>query len=113
MQARGKERRLCVGIMGTVFLLPTAMPAVGDLAPGAEELVQAGGSDIQTPGFSVPSFVYWDGDTLKDLVVGQGSGTQLVRVRVYLNEGTASEPAFSNFFYVQSNGEDLSVTGSG
>lgn len=78
-----------------------------------EELVQAGGGDIQVPGYSVPSFVYWDDDTLRDLVVGEGSGTFTARVRIYLNIGTETNPQFSSYFYAQSAGADLICPGSG
>jgi hypothetical protein len=81
---------------------------------GYEELVQTNDAmDIVVPGYSVPSFVRWDGDDLKDLVIGEGSGSQTARVRVYLNVGTQSDPQFSAFFYAQSNGTDLVVPGSG
>ena len=113
MYWRGQGGSLCAGIAVLAFLLFTPVPAAGELALGPQAFVQAGGVDIDVPGYSVPSFVYWNGDDLEDLVVGQGSGTTLVRVRVYLNGGTASEPSFSSYFYAQSNGSDLTVTGGG
>lgn len=70
---------------------------------GPEELVEAGGLDVDVGTYSVPSYVDWNNDGLKDLIIGGGDG----KVRVYLNGGTESEPAFSNFFYAQSNGTDL------
>lgn len=79
-----------------------------------EELVQADGVDIAVPGYSVPSYVDWNNDGMKDLVIGQGSGSNPPgKVRVYLNAGTASNPQFSNYFYAQSNGADLTVPASG
>ena len=81
------------------------------LGPG--ELVQANGVDIDVLGYSVPSFVDWDNDGKKDLVIGEGSGTYTGKVRVYLNVGTGSNPQFSNYFYAQSNGVDLTCPGSG
>lgn len=80
---------------------------------GPEELVQADGNDIQVPGYSVPSFVDWNNDNLKDLVIGEGGGFGDAKVRVYLNVGTESEPKFSDYFYVQSNGSDLTCPASG
>jgi len=81
---------------------------------GPEELVQDdGGADIAVPGYSVPTFVHWDGDGLKDLVIGEGSGTLPAKVRVYLNSGTVSDPQFSDYFYAQSDGFDLVVPGEG
>jgi hypothetical protein len=76
---------------------------------GPEELVQAGGVDIDVGTYSVPSFDYWDGDDRKDLIVGAGNG----KVRIYLNVGTKSDPQFSDYFYAQSNGSDLYCPPSG
>jgi len=90
-----------------------ALPASAQLDLGAEELVQANSSNIDVPGYSVPSFVFWDGDGLKDLIVGEGSGSYTAKVRVYLNVGSASEPEFTSYFYAQSNSSDLVVAGSG
>jgi len=80
---------------------------------GPEELVQAAGVDIAVLGYSVPSFIDWDNDGDNDLVIGEGSGSYTGKVRVYLNTGTASNPQFSGFTYVQSNGSDLTCPGSG
>ncbi|MHC4622636.1 MAG: FG-GAP repeat domain-containing protein [Planctomycetota bacterium] len=74
---------------------------------GAEELVQAGDSPISVSGYSVPSYVDWDNDGRSDLVIGEGGAGFEGKVRVYLNNGTASNPQFSDFFYAQSDGSDL------
>jgi hypothetical protein len=113
MHSRTRMRHASGSILAVAILLLTADRAAGQLHLGPEELVEAGGVDIDVPGYSVPSFVHWDSDGLKDLVVGQGSGTALVKVRVYLNEGTVLEPQFSTSFYAQSNGSDLTLTGFG
>jgi hypothetical protein len=94
-------------------ILLTATHAAGQLNLGPEQCVQSDGLDIVVPGYSVPSFVYWDGDDRKDLIVGEGSGTETARVRIYLNVGTEDEPVFSGYFYAQSDGEDLTVPGGG
>ncbi len=81
---------------------------------GPEEIVQANGIDIQVPGYSVPSFIEWNNDGLKDLVIGQGSGAQPPgKVRVYLNVGTETYPQFSDFVYVKSKNADLTIPASG
>jgi hypothetical protein len=90
--------------------IPTAR---ADLTLGAEELVLAGGAGIDVPGYSVPSFIHWDDDGLMDLVVGEGSGSYVGKVRVYLNTGTHTQPQFSAYSYVQSDGVDLELPGSG
>lgn len=107
------KRLLNLGALACVvaFLQVAALPAPADLYLGPEELVQADGADIQVPGWSVPSFVYWDGDDLKDLVVGEGGNPG--KVRVYLNVGTSSSPQFSGYLYAQSDGADLEVPGAG
>ncbi len=92
--------------------LPASAEFILNLGP--EERVQAGGADILVPGYSGPSFDYWDGDDLKDLIIGEGSGTvPNARVRVYLNVGTAGNPSFSSFFYAQAAGSDLTAVGGG
>ena len=74
---------------------------------GAEELVQTDLYDIDVGDHSVPSLADWNNDNLKDLIIGGKNG----KVRVYLNQGTESNPGFSDYFYVQSNGTDLVRTG--
>jgi len=95
----------------SVVLVWAAIGSAIDFGP--EEVIQAGGQDIQVPGYSVPSFEDVNGDLLKDLIVGQGSGSIAGRVRVYPNVGTEAEPQFDDFFYVQSDGADLVCSGSG
>jgi|GEM_PF-1343335 len=87
--------------------------ALAEFQLGPEEQVQAGGSNIAVPGYSVPSFAHWDDDGLPDLIVGEGSGLYTGRVRVYLNTGSPSAPAFGGYFYAQSEGADLTVPGGG
>ncbi|MGD8785984.1 MAG: FG-GAP-like repeat-containing protein [Phycisphaerales bacterium] len=79
----------------------------------AEELVQADGVAIDVPGYSVPSFVDWNNDELNDLVIGEGGYSDPGKIRVYLNVGTESEPQFSEYFYVQSDNDDLTCPTSG
>ncbi|NOG55474.1 MAG: VCBS repeat-containing protein [Planctomycetes bacterium] len=85
-----------------------------DLTLEAEQVIQAGGVDIAVPGYSVPSLAHWDNDGLPDLIIGEGSGVETARIRVYRNIGTPGAPEFSaDFFYAQSNGADLIEVGSG
>jgi len=88
-------------------------PTAGfDLGP--EELVQADGFDIEVPGYSVPSFIFWDGDDLRDLVVGEGGGgIPEGKVRIYLNIGTEDDPLFADYFYAQSADSDLVLPAGG
>jgi hypothetical protein len=59
-------------------------------------------------GLAAPAFYDWNGDGLKDLLIGEfGSGAEFGRntgnfIRVYLNKGTQSQPAFlSKFNYAR------------
>ena len=80
---------------------------------GPEQIVQAGATEIAVYGYSVPSYVDWNNDGKKDLVVGEGGSIyEEGKVRVYLNNGTASDPQFSTYFYAQSDGSDLVVPAS-
>ena len=74
---------------------------------GAEELVQTDLYEIDVGDHSVPSLADWNNDNLKDLIIGGKNG----KVRVYLNVGTESNPGFLDYFYAQSNGQDLVRTG--
>ena len=98
----------------SLILLASPPPVTADLTLGPEGLIQAGGVDIDVPGYSVPSFVAWDGDALRDLIVGEGGGGYPDgKVRVYRNVGTVAAPEFAGYSYVQSQGSDLILPGSG
>jgi hypothetical protein len=108
----------CIIATSLLFCFLSPAPLLDEPAPplnfGPEEIIQAEGVDILVPGYSVPSFVDWNNDGLRDLIIGQGSGSYPPgKVRVYLNVGTESEPQFLDYFFVQSNGTDLTVPASG
>ena len=110
----GYKPGLLSGLLAAVILILQPHAVRADLLLGPEGLVQAGGVDIDVPGYSVPSFVFWNSDTLRDLVVGKGGGGVVEgKVRVYLNVGTPGVPQFSDYFYVQSSGSDLVSPGAG
>ena len=84
-----------------------------DFELGPSEFVQYGGVDITVAGYSVPSSFDWNSDGLLDLIVGEGGGATLGRVRVYPNVGNNTEPVFGTYFFAQSGGADLTVPASG
>ena len=112
MSNLNRSRSAWLGFAAAVMVGWAASPAAG-LEFGAGEIVRADGTEIVVPGYSVPSFADWDGDGRKDLVIGEGSGSFPGKVRVYLNEGTAGQPRFSSFSYVQAGGSDLTCSGMG
>ena len=78
-------------------------------APGLAKGIklEAGGKPIDVEiGHAAPYFVDFDGDGLKDLLVGQfGSG----KLRIYKNVGSNSQPKFDKFTYFQAGGQDATV----
>ncbi len=79
----------------------------------AAQLVQAGGGNLQADSYSVPSLADWNSDQRLDLIVGEKTQAGDGKVRVYLNQGTATAPVFGSFFRVQAGGSDLTVPGNG
>ncbi len=70
--------------------------------------LQADGKDIDTGdalGHSGPCLADFDGDGLRDLIVGDHSG----KFRVYKNIGTKSEPKYTASGYLQADKEDAKV----
>jgi hypothetical protein len=107
-------KRLVISVVLVSVIMASSKPAKSNnflLNLGPEQLVQRNGINISVSGYSVPSFVDWNNDGLKDLIIGQGPSP--AKVRVYLNVGTQFAPMFSDYFYVKSNGVDLSVSASG
>ena len=94
-----------------VLIVSQAPASLLNLEP--EELVQANGSDLQVTGCSVPSYVDWKEDGANDLVVGEHISYTAGKIRVYLNIGGPNDPLFADYFYVQSNGADLTLPAEG
>lgn len=82
---------------------------------GPEQIVQAGDPavDLAVSAYSVPSYVDWDNDGDNDLIIGEGGNGYPGYIRVYLNTGSRSEPAFSGFSHVQSDGAILTYVWDG
>jgi len=111
MWSNGKRAVSALTVLAFALL---SRPSSAHVILGPEELVQVDGVELSVPGYSVPSFVLWDGDALPDLVVGEGGGTSPDgKVRIYPNVGGSTKPAFESYFYVQSAGSDLIVPGGG
>ena len=69
--------------------------------------VQAGGKPIDVDvGHAAPYVVDFDGDGVRDLLVGQfGKG----RCRIYKNTGTNQAPQFGDFTYLMAGGSEAEV----
>jgi hypothetical protein len=108
----GRSGLSVIAIVAVLFISAPGFAEDAAINLGPEELVLAGGAPIVVPGYSVPSFEDWNNDLLKDLIVGEGGATP-GKVRIYLNVGTESDPCFVNYFYAQSDGQDLSCPAQG
>jgi hypothetical protein len=81
-----------------------------DLTFGTVDTIKCSGVNIDVGTGSDPFVVDWNGDGLKDLIVGQfydQSGNNYGKIRVYLNQGTDSDPIFNSWFYMQADGSDI------
>ncbi len=71
-------------------------------------LLSAGGSLIDHI-FPSPCVYDWDGDGIKDLIVGQFSSG---KVNLYLNSGTNSSPELDASTFLKAGGTDITLSGS-
>jgi len=64
------------------------------------------GTFIDVGYYAAPCVVDWDGDGLKDLVLGQfASGN----IRFYKNEGTNSAPIFNSYTLINADGSPITL----
>jgi hypothetical protein len=69
--------------------------------------IQADGADIVVDSISDPFMVDWDGDGVKDLLVGQYT---YGKVRFYKNTGTNEAPVFTFSYFLKADGVDISLS---
>jgi hypothetical protein len=75
-----------------------------DWAP--EYQLPAGGVFIDVGYYAAPCVADWDGDGLKDLVLGQFTSGN---IRFYKNEGTNDNPVFNSYTLIQADGSPITV----
>lgn len=68
--------------------------------------VYAGGSVIDVGYYAAPCVADWNGDGLKDLILGEFS---LGKIRYYGNEDSNDSPVFSGYSYLQADGVDITL----
>lgn len=91
-------------LAGSCFLVSQTVFAV-DLSEFQQPAqIQADGRpiDVQREGHSAPFFGDFDGDGLKDLLVGEFNEG---RLRIYRNVGTADEAKFGDFEWFRAGAE--------
>ncbi len=70
-------------------------------------IVKSDGANLLVGSMADPWMVDWDGDGLKDLLVGMFSPA---KVRFFKNVGTAETPEFTAMHYLQADGADIALT---
>jgi hypothetical protein len=86
-------------------LAPLGIAATSELATPFR--LEADGKPIDTDtGHASPFMVDFDGDGVRDLLVGQFSGGKL---RIYRNLGSNTQPKFGPFAWFNAGGKEASV----
>ncbi len=73
---------------------------------GPYSWIEATGGRIDVGYYGAPCIVDWNGDGLKDLVLGQFS---YGKIRFYANSGSNSAPVFTGYSYIKSDGVDITM----
>ena len=89
-------------LVAVVSLAPLALGVTPRFT--GPELINDNGTPIDVGYYGAPTMYDWNNDGAKDLVLGQfDSG----RVRLYLNQGPDTAPAFNGYTFFQSGGGDI------
>lgn len=68
--------------------------------------LECAGTDIDVGYYAAPCVADWDGDGLKDLILGQFASGY---IRFYKNEGSNASPIFNSFSYLYADGSIISM----
>jgi hypothetical protein len=99
-----KSLRMLLGLAACV-LPPLSLSAQDSLQPPFRVLANGQPISVEV-GHAAPLMVDFDGDGVRDLLVGQfGQG----KLRIYRNVGTDTAPEFSQFAWFQAGGADGKV----
>ncbi len=97
-----------LGLMvGLTVAALAPLPALAASELAAPFRVEADGKPIDTDtGHAAPFMVDFDGDGVRDLLVGQFSGGKL---RIYRNLGSNAQPKFGAFAWFNAGGQEATV----
>jgi hypothetical protein len=68
--------------------------------------LQAGGVNIDVSYYGSPCVYDWNGDGLKDLILGE---FDYGNIRLYLNSGTNAAPVFTTYTLMEADGVDIAL----
>jgi hypothetical protein len=89
-------------LLAVSFVAPTPAEEPSDLATPVKILAAEKPIDVEI-GHAAPFVADFDGDGVKDLLVGQFGGGKL---RIYKNTGTNAKPMFQQFTWFQDGSEN-------
>jgi hypothetical protein len=96
-------RKLFV-LVAVVLFAPLALGVT--LRFAGPELINDGGTPIDVGYYGAPTMSDWNRDGAKDLILGQ---FDLGKVRLYLNQGSDTAPAFNGYTFFQAGGVDITL----
>ena len=70
------------------------------------ELLNDNGTPIDVGYYGAPTMYDWNQDGAKDLILGQFDQG---KIRLYLNQGPDTAPAFNGYTFFQSGGVDITL----
>lgn len=88
----------CLGISVVLAALPAWGADQGAFKDPVKIEASGKAIDVESPGHAAPFVADFDGDGVRDLLVGQFSGGKL---RVYRNEGSNTSPRFADFTWLK------------
>jgi hypothetical protein len=90
----------------TIVLITGLLFALYGQAPTFENpvYIYEGASIIDVGWYGAPFAYDWDGDSKKDLLVGQFTQG---KIRLYINTGEHINPAFDNSLFLQADAADI------
>ncbi len=94
-------RAAAIAVMTLVALAAASAPEFG-----AYTWLYANGSRIDVGYYGAPCVADWDGDGLKDLVLGQFTSGQ---IRFYRNSDSNDSPVLTTYSLIESSGTPISV----
>lgn len=94
--------KTCVLISLLTFSIAAAVPPIY----GTPSFVQASGVNIDVGYYGAPCMTDWNGDGLKDLILGQ---YDYGKIRFYPNSGTDAAPVFTTYSFLQAGGVDITL----
>jgi hypothetical protein len=94
--------KICCSVVLAAAFCALASPPVYQSAV----FIQAGGVNIDVGYYASPCVYDWNGDGLKDLILGEFNNGN---IRLYLNSGTNQAPVFTTYSLMAADGITITL----